>query len=200
MAKSKKDRIAHVVSQINTLLYDAGAIITWTGAPSQARIAKTEKLLGLSLPVSYKEFVNLVGGGGPEDFAISGIPRTGALEHSGSIVCQTWHWREEWVPSPLPDHLAIVQHDEEGTFEPYCLDASRMKRGECPVVTYYPHGQLAGTWEDVSKDFVTFFEEQIASRIETAGKMTPKQRDTAIQRRNDIETMLNNLKTPRKKK
>jgi hypothetical protein len=199
MARSRKDRISRVVSQIDTVLYEAGAIITWAGAPSQARIAKTEKLLGFSLPVSYREFVNLVGGGGIEEFAISGIPRTGALEHSGSIVCHTWHWREEWVPSPLPDHLAVVQHDEAGTFEPFCLDLSRMKRGECPVVMYYPHGQPAGTYEDVARDFVTFFEEHIASRIDAAAKMTPKEREAAIQRRNDIENMLKKLKSRKKK-
>jgi hypothetical protein len=199
MAKSRQSRIARVVSQIDTELYDAGAIITWTGAPSQARIARTERLLGSSLPVSYLEFVKLVGGGGPEQFAISGIPRTGALEHSGSIVCHTWHWREEWVPSPLPNHLAVIQHDE-GEFEPFCLDLSRMRRGECPVVLYYPHGRSPGTCEDVAPDFVTFLEKQIASRIDAAARLTPKQREAAIQRRNENDDILKRLKAQRKKK
>ena len=128
------------------------------GACSSSRISKMEKLLGVTLPTSFREFVLLKGGGGLEAFFILGVTSKGDLSDGGTVSCVSNRLREEWVASPLPSHLVPVQLDED-YLQPFCLDTSRMKRGECPVVVYALGG---GETEDVAPNFVTFFEKYTA--------------------------------------
>jgi hypothetical protein len=76
------------------------------------------------------------------------------------------------VPVPLPEHLLVIQQDEDDN-EPFCLDTSRFHRGECPVVLYYPSD---GRSENIAKDFLTFYEKYLGPYLQQARNTTAENR------------------------
>jgi hypothetical protein len=103
--------------------------------------------------------------------SILGVPAKGNIRHSGSVFGYTDHWREDWVPEKIPEHLLVIQHCEDNN-EPFCLDFSRLRRGECPVVLYYPWN---GGIEDIAPSFIDFWEVYCEPRIAASSNtsMTP---------------------------
>ena len=155
MALSKVKRIERLIERINEL--PASFRVHWLGACRESRIARVERILGVSFPNTYRQLVRSKGGGGIESFFILGVPPKGPIDEGGACGCMAEYFREDWVAKPLPQHFVPVQSDQD-LIDPFCLDTSRMKRGECPVVLYF----LAnGIVEEVAPDFVTFYEKYI---------------------------------------
>ena len=155
MPPNATKRVEALVSRINSIATD-GVQVYWYGPTPLNRIRQAEKLLGITLPKSYRIFVETVGGGGIDSFSILGIPAKGNIRHSGSLIGLTEYWREDHVPFPLPSNLVLIQHCEDHN-EPFCLDFSRYKQGECPVVLYYPNSR-SGKLDDVAPTFIDFWE------------------------------------------
>lgn len=157
MTLSKKERLKRFLNKMDTAFEEAGQELYWTGPCSKKLVDKAERILGVPLPNTYREFLSIKGSCGIEGFSISGINPEYPLDDGGLIVqTDSEHYREEWVPGPLPQHLLVIQRDEDDN-EPFCLDTSRMKRGECPVVLYY-HNNDRGHIDEIAPDFFSFYE------------------------------------------
>ncbi len=176
MALSKVKRVECLVSQIDLHLAKESIIklgkrktlcintVNWLGPCAESRILRVERILEVTLPNSYRHFVALKGGGGIEEVSILGIPPKGSLKDGGNIGYFAQHFREEWVAEPLPPHLIPI-HTDSDLVDPYCLDTSRLKRGECPVVLYF----LAnGIVEETAQDFISFYEQSLAPYLANA--------------------------------
>ena len=101
----------------------------WVAGPAgNNQIAELEARLG-TLPDSYKIFLNNYGALSIGDYHISGITGPDLEEGGGSVVFDTNRFVEEYG---LPNHLVIIQADEES---PYCLDLSA-PGSEKPVVCF----------------------------------------------------------------
>ena len=148
-----EERIRALVARIDTGLSADG--IAWAGPASTEVISRVESALGVRFPNSFRTFLLLTGGGGVERFAISSIRSDDplAIEY-GTVYGDTLHYREPWVPKPLPGHLVVIQRDADDN-EPFCLDTARWTGQECPVVLYYPN---TGRTERIAPDFLAFYE------------------------------------------
>lgn len=88
--------------------------------------------LGVELPKSYRNFLKEFGEGGIGSFHIDGIESD---EYSG-MVDETIQYREK-VDLPKEYVVCSVRKDyDPDIYYLTCLDTSRMKDGECPVVRY----------------------------------------------------------------
>lgn len=150
-----EERIAKLVERINGVLGTDADSVSWQGPASEEAIDQVENALGVRLPNSFRTFLRLTGGGGFDCLSISSVPNEDPVTSSyGSVYGDTLHYREEWVPRPLPAHLVVIQRDADDN-EPFCLDTSRLRDGECPVVLYYLN---SGKAERVAPDFLSFYE------------------------------------------
>lgn len=165
MTLSKIERLKRLLNEIDTTFQESEEEeLYWCGPCSKKLIDKAERILGVPLPKTYREFLALKGCGGIESFIISGINPEFALDDGGLIVqTDSDYYREDWVPGPLPKHLLVIQKDDDDN-EPFCLDTSRMKRGECPVVLYYHH-KASGYFDEIAPDFVSFYEKYMGSYL-----------------------------------
>lgn len=110
----------------------AGHEIFWLGAVSEHEITRSEALLGIKLPSSFRSFLANYGGGGVVGAEISGIEdNDAALEAGGTVVGDTKTCRQRY---DLPSHLVVIYfHDDEVC---WCLDTGNSADTECPVVSY----------------------------------------------------------------
>ncbi len=151
-------QIARIVARINDLLTYDSECVSWEGPASDIAIDQVEASLGVRFPASFREFLRQTGGGGLDRLSISSVENENPVKKAyGSVYGDTLHYREEWVPHPLPTHLVVIQRDADDN-EPFCLDTSRMRNGECPVVLYYLN---TGRVERVSPDFLAFYEKYL---------------------------------------
>lgn len=107
-------------------------------------IKKTEKLLGVTLPESYKWFLSEYGGGG-DGFEFSD--------------CEMMLSYKQRFPS-MPDGFVMISWcDEFG----YCLDTNKLKDGECPVMNWSPFE--SGIYLS-QQNFYEFFLDEIENAID----------------------------------
>ncbi len=176
MPLSRTSRVRKLIDRINCELDQDEWTVYWYGATPEKRIIQAETLFGKPFPTSFRFFLSSVGGGGIESFSILGVPAKGNIRHSGSVFGYTDHWREDWVPVKMPSHLLVIEHCEDNN-EPFCLDFSRLRRGECPVVLYYPWN---GDVEDIAPTFIDFWESYcepyFARRTTTARGKSPNKK------------------------
>jgi hypothetical protein len=160
-----EERIRALIARIDAELAADGVV--WAGPASEEAIARVEATLGVRFPVSFRTLLLLTGGGGVKSFPISSVDLADpvAIQY-GSVYGDTLHYRESWVPRPLPAHLVVVQRDADDN-EPFCLDTSRWSGEECPVVLYYLN---TGRAERVAPDFLAFYERYLEPRFEAAGE------------------------------
>ncbi len=158
-----EERIRALVARIDAKLAADG--VAWSGPASAEAITGVESALGVRIPASYRTFLRLTGGGGVESFPISSVNSADPLAvQYGTVYGDTLHYREPWVPRPLPAHLVVVQRDADDN-EPFCLDTSKWAGEECPVVLYYLN---SGRAERIAPDFLAFYERYLAPRFEAA--------------------------------
>lgn len=108
--------------------------------------------LGVELPRSYRNFLKEFGAGGLSYFHIKGIERA----DFSSMVNHTMDFREKFN---LPKEFVVVSSRSGEEFAYLtCLDTSRMKDGECPVVRY---DRIANTVSEYQPTFDDAFNDGI---------------------------------------
>ncbi|WP_315069715.1 SMI1/KNR4 family protein [uncultured Clostridium sp.] len=124
----------------------------WTGGVINELIETFCNNLNVELPKSYMEFLKTYGEGGVTGFYISGI---GDDEYSSSeketlLYREKKNIKKEWV----------VIEDGRTEWEEYiiCLDTSRMKDGECPVIKY---DLIDDEVEDFKENFYEYFNNEV---------------------------------------
>ncbi|MDM5191353.1 SMI1/KNR4 family protein [Bacillus hominis] len=95
------------------------------GVVNEDTIQEAAKMLNITFPSSYHWFLKQYGSGGLDGMDIHGCEKTVA---DSSVVYHTKLYRETY---DLPVQY-IVLNDIDGTVT--CLDTSKMKDGDCPVV------------------------------------------------------------------
>ena len=125
----------------------------WSAGPqSEQAVAKLEKAIGFRMPPSYRSFLLRFGSFSILDSAISGISDNQPLASGTGYL----HWDTQWFRREyeLPDHLLVVQPDEDA---PYCLDMSDAEPDEeVPLVCYELRSRLV---EPVAPRFGAWFVE-----------------------------------------
>lgn len=106
-------------------MFDEEAV-EFTGGVSQKDIENTEKKLGVTLPESYKAFLQDCGAGDVGGEVILGITLEEDEELDMTVI--TLNEREQG----LPKNMVIVYYGWDDDML-YCLDTSQMKEKECPV-------------------------------------------------------------------
>lgn len=122
--------------------------IFWTGGVDDALIRKLSNNLNVKLPESYINFIKKFGEGGFGSVYFNGITDA---EYS-SCYEETLKFREKYKINKK----WVVVADESNDWEEYilCLDTSRMKDNECPIVKYdYEHLEE----EDYKENFYELF-------------------------------------------
>ncbi|WP_454674025.1 SMI1/KNR4 family protein [Achromobacter pestifer] len=110
----------------------AGQEIFWYGATDSNQIERVEALLHVTLPISYKKFLENYGGGGVVSAEVCGVEDNDAsIESGGTVVGDTKECRERFA---LPDNLVVIYfHGDEVC---WCLDLTNSNEEDSPVVSY----------------------------------------------------------------
>lgn len=134
-------------------------ITEFTGGVTDDIINNAMETLGLEFPESYKAFLSDFGGGDAGGEIIFGLTanknkHTMEYEGQGDIedVVQITQMEHKYK---MPGYMVVINYcesDGDGLF--YCLDTSRMKDGECPVVKVPEDYKNI---ETVSESFGKFF-------------------------------------------
>ena len=104
--------------------------VYFCGGTSTENVLKFSDELGVELPASYKNFLMEFGAGGVGVYNVKGIEK----DDFSSMVNWTKKYREL---IGLPKYYVVVSYRGADDLEfLICLDTSRMKNGECPVVKY----------------------------------------------------------------
>lgn len=106
------------------------------GATSE-EIATAESSLRVAFPKSYRSFLETVGWGRFAHEEIYGLGSDAPI--SLQLVRNTVAERSAMTPQ-MPHHLIPVMNDGAGNH--YCLDTSKFREGECPMV-FWDHEQTA---------------------------------------------------------
>ncbi|NFG22869.1 SMI1/KNR4 family protein [Clostridium botulinum] len=119
----------------------------WTGGVSSELIIKLSNDLEVNLPESYIEFLKTYGEGGVDGY-IFGIED----ESYSSAYKKTLLFRKEKNINKL---WIVIAHIRT-TWEEYliCIDTSRMKKGECPIIKY---DLIDNFQEDFKENFYEYF-------------------------------------------
>jgi hypothetical protein len=134
--------------RIVALIKDLGNDIKIVGKADQATIEKIESGLVLILPESFKWFLAEYGVLMLPTYIIYGA---GSSEEPACLKL-TLALREAKLPAPY----VVVENDNDGCI--ICLDSSRIKDGECPVVSW---GVKDGSVKDIYPDFYGLLEAKL---------------------------------------
>jgi hypothetical protein len=117
-----------------------------------------EVSLQAKFPPSFREFLEIYGGGGGVGGGISGIwENTPLTTNEGTVYGDTVRTREQFG---LPKHLIVVYRNFMETI--YCLDMSRADaNGENPVVFFDFENYQPG--DDIAPSFDEHFREYLSS-------------------------------------
>jgi hypothetical protein len=136
------------INEIKQLIELAGEEAFFVGKADSSTIAEIEGQLGITLPDSYKWFLQEYGYGGISGFMIIGNGKSGIP----AVIKYTNQWRQYG----LPDKFIVIEDD--GTDWIYCLDTSQIVNSECPVVDW---SQDQGNGNTFFENFLDFFKSQI---------------------------------------
>lgn len=124
---------------------------------TDADIATAEQELGCTFPDSFKWFQKEFGAysGFTDIYGVKALPSP-----LKNIVGITMSERHECYP-PLLAHLIPFSDNSGG--DSYCLDTSRLMKGNCPVVFWDHEGDEKQTPEQRAAGFLDWLEEELAS-------------------------------------
>jgi hypothetical protein len=138
--------------KVEQLITSIGKDSFFVGKAEPKRILEIENQLMNVLPNSYKWFLENFGHGG-----IYGVEILGnGLAEKPSCLSATENWRE----FGLPGYLVVIE--DSGTDYIYCLDTSRIKNEECPVVDWE---QGEGIGQIYFETFLDFFEQRLKESL-----------------------------------
>jgi hypothetical protein len=130
--------------------------------PARAEdVQMAERLLGLTLPPSYRKFLETYGVGAFKDAGFYGII-AGKVPGS-SVPSMGWRTLDDRKMAGYPKtHLTIMS---SGYGPIYCLDASSVSAdGEYPVISWTPSTDLANPGDRLADNFGSFFLNEINQR------------------------------------
>lgn len=136
------------------LIEDNADLLTCIGTRPKELIQKAEERLGLSFPMSYKEFLLKFGAMSFGAEEIYGIVREDF--DNSRVPDAIWFTLVERKQVNLPNHLLVIY--DTGSEELYCLDFSRLNsESEPAVVVFVPGVDLEyQRYEVISSDFGEF--------------------------------------------
>jgi hypothetical protein len=109
------------ISEALEHIRESGIDVLWLGGCTADAIRVLERLLGVPLPLSFRGFLELTGGGELDRSVISGIEDDDPLlENAGTVWGDTSRCRSEFGP---PKHLIVVYFADDEVC--WCLDSSR---------------------------------------------------------------------------
>ncbi|WP_213421202.1 SMI1/KNR4 family protein [Bhargavaea massiliensis] len=120
----------------------------FTGGVNNKQIEYIQEALEIPLPKSYKWFLANYGSGGLFGVAILGV----AKSNIATVVNATKSYRE------IGMNNALVVIEDIGEYA-YCLDTSRMKHDECPVIAWNRQGGPDDY--DIAETFYEFMSERL---------------------------------------
>ncbi|HFQ5433831.1 SMI1/KNR4 family protein [Vibrio mimicus] len=136
---------------INTAISN-GHDVWVNGGSSSESISLLEHAMGLTFPMSLRNFLVSYGGLGIYDNFISGIVSEDSLELSGGgIYADTMFLREDFPD--LPKSYWVIQVHEDGA---YCIDTASKSRGDEFHIVNFEYGQS----QIVSDSFSAFLEDK----------------------------------------
>jgi hypothetical protein len=138
----------NIVKLIRTL----GDEAVFVGKADENRINFIEQELGVILPASYKSFLREYGLAVLPGFVILG----NGLSAVPACLDSTLDWRKYGLPP------AMVVIEDEGTDWIFCLETSKNKFGECPVVDWE---QNHGNGKESFENFSDFFEARLKESL-----------------------------------
>ena len=160
----RRSKGAHRVPTIAELKsrLDAALETDWTEPATDLAVDELGRLLGLPLSKSFCEFLTTCGAGGVVPMTdISGIlDGEPASRNRGSVLGDTLRCRDEF---DLPAPYVVVFFDED-VETMWCLETSKMKNGECPVVSWEPFEKQT---YPMFPTFAAFFEHYVTSHLES---------------------------------
>lgn len=127
---------------------------------SDIELEEIERELGVSLPQSYRRFLQEFGFTFWPDF-VYGVAH-GKLPGM-RVLWQTRVERHEVQP-PLPPHLVPFSPDGWGNH--YCLDTTQLREGECPVVFWNHEAAADQTPERTHRSFTAWLAEVLEEPVE----------------------------------
>lgn len=127
---------------------------------TESEVAELERELGVTLPASYRRFLQEFGFTFWPDF-VYGIAH-GKLPGM-RVLWQTRIERHEVEP-PLPAHLVPFSPDGWGNH--YCLDTAQLAEGECPVVFWDHEAAANSAPERTHRSFTAWLAEALEEPVE----------------------------------
>ncbi|WP_052712072.1 SMI1/KNR4 family protein [Domibacillus indicus] len=113
---------------VEQMIRDYEELSLFTGGVGEQEVIEIESELAVALPESYKWFLLNFGSGGVNGSDILGAASNGEY----TVVEATGKYRKYG----LPEKLIVIEDLGEYV---YCLDVSRLKDGDCPVVNWSMH-------------------------------------------------------------
>ena len=132
-------------------LFNKGIDSHFTGGVGHNKILDVENTLNVTLPESYKWFLREYGHGGMVGVEILGV----GLSSVPPVVEFTLRYRK----LGLPNSFVVISNVDEWV---YCLETSKMKNGECPVIDWDRKGESYYYFDN----FYLFLINQLESAIE----------------------------------
>lgn len=134
--------------EIESLIIALGSRAHFVGKANSVRIDYIEKQLNVILPKSYKLFL--------KEYGLAVLPGFTILGNGLATVASCVETTLDWRRYGLSKSLVVIEDD--GTDWIYCLDTSRLKMGECPVVDWE---QNRGIGNVFFENFLVFFESRL---------------------------------------
>ncbi|MGG0248964.1 SMI1/KNR4 family protein [Peribacillus frigoritolerans] len=120
----------------------------FTGGVAESQVNVVQNELGVELPESYKWFLTTYGSGGSFGVDILGV----AKSNRAPVVVNTKSYRV----SGLDKGLVVIENAGEYI---YCLNTSKMKNNECPVIAWNRQGGLDNY--NTTKNFYEFLSQRL---------------------------------------
>lgn len=119
-------------------------------------VSEAERLLGATLPSSYRTFLVDFGWGGVGDWEVFGLGED--VPPYLDLVRVTLSERTEMVP-PLPERLVPFHNDGGGNL--YCLNTGRSAGTECPVVFWDHEGEVGQEPPVLAESFASWLSDRL---------------------------------------
>ena len=134
------------------------------GQYSDEEVENAEKILGITFPRSYREFLKKHGHVDVKSLDVMGLSRYNYQNSGyGGLVWSTLNGRNNLSQ---PNNIITLEHIGDGSY--YALDLSQMNDdNECPVVIWPVGGyEMTPVLEIVAPDFGTWFLEEVKEQIQ----------------------------------
>ena len=146
--------------EVINMLESNDDLCDFVGSISDDVIEKAEKILGYNFPETYRAYLSKYGAGNFGAQEVYGIISSD-FENSG-IPDAIWLTMKEREDNDLPNDLLVIYYSGDEFY--YCLDTSKSKDNECPVVSV-AIDDLSGDRTIVNSSFSEFLLDIFSTEI-----------------------------------